>query len=107
MIDIKITKEIDGNETITNAGWRDITIGSSATILAAWLIPMALVYYAVALVACATIFSEPTVGGVTADPWGVIIVLFACAGVVRVCDWLSGRIGALILTAINFEPKLK
>ena len=107
MIDIKITKEIDGKETTTNAGWRDITIGSSATILAAGLIPMALVYYAVALVACATIFSDQIVGGVKADPWDVIITLFASACVVRVCDWLSGRIGALILTAINYEPKLK
>jgi len=107
MIDIKITKEIDGKETTTNAGWRDITIGSLLTLLAAAIVPMVLIYYGLALVARATVFSEPTFGGVTVDLWGVIIMLFACAAVVRVCDWLSGRIGALILTVINFEPKLK
>lgn len=107
MIDIKITKDIDGIETVTDAGWRDITIGSLLILLAAAFVPMAIVYYGVVLIACATILSEASADWAMTGPLAVIFILFTCSAVVRFCDWLSVRIGALILTAINFEPKLK
>lgn len=107
MIDIKITKDIDGIESVTNAGWRDITIGSLLILLAVAFVPMALVYYGVVLIVGATILNDASVGGAMTGPLAVIFILFTCSAVVRFSDWLSVRIGRLILTAINFEPKLK